>query len=125
MTHVDLRLEGELTIYTAQDMRQRLSRTLASQDAAGIVRLDLRDITEADTAGIQLLLAALRQARDQGRELRLAGVSRSVDTAIELLGLEDAFAGARETPSGSGGADGDACADIQGGADDRAATPLA
>lgn len=96
MTDVHLRLEGELTIYTAQDTRQRLLQALAADAAPDILRLDLGGVTETDTAGIQLLLAARAHARSLGREMRFAGMARGVEAAIQLLGLEDAFGDARD-----------------------------
>ncbi|ARP83521.1 hypothetical protein CAL12_23745 [Bordetella genomosp. 8] len=107
MPNVHLRLDGELTIYTAQDVRQRLLQALSADDAPAALRLDLRDVTEADTAGLQLLLAARAYARARGREVRLAGMAPSVESAIQLLGLEDAFADARDDLAPDG-----ICADL-------------
>ena len=104
MTDVHLRLEGELTIYTAQDTRQRLLQVLAADTAPQVLRLDLRAVTETDTAGIQLLLAARGHALSLGREVRFGGMPRGVEAAIQLLGLEDVFGDARDDlpPDGAG-----------------------
>ncbi|OZI66984.1 STAS domain-containing protein [Bordetella genomosp. 11] len=98
MTDVHLRLEGELTIYTAQDTRQRLLQALATEPGPDVVRLDLRAVTETDTAGIQLLLAARGHAMARGGELRFAGMAPNVEAAIRLLGLEDTFRDALDDP---------------------------
>jgi anti-anti-sigma factor len=89
-----LRLEGELTIYTASDVRQRLLAALSGDAAATVLQLDLTGVTETDTAGMQLLLAARQYARAHQREVRISGVGGCVATAIQLLGLDDAFADA-------------------------------
>ncbi|MFI5958409.1 lipid asymmetry maintenance protein MlaB [Cryptosporangium sp. NPDC051539] len=54
MTRVDL--DGELTIVTAADTRDRLRPFLV----AGPVEIGLAGVTDIDTAGLQLLLAARR-----------------------------------------------------------------
>jgi anti-anti-sigma factor len=49
--------------------------------------LDLSEVTEIDTAGLQLLLTARRHAANDGRELLLAEPSRTVRSALELCRL--------------------------------------
>lgn len=73
-----LRIEGELTIYRAAELKQ----LLLSQPQ--LTEIDLSAVTEIDTAGVQLLLAARKAAQAQQRELHLVQASPSV---LELLGL--------------------------------------
>ncbi|MFC4278784.1 STAS domain-containing protein [Achromobacter aloeverae] len=87
-----LRLEGELTIYTAQEVRQRLSQALAADAEPEPLCVDLSGVTELDTAGVQLLLAAHARAQAQQRELRLAGLAEPLREVIALLGLDSTLA---------------------------------
>ncbi|UOD29833.1 STAS domain-containing protein [Massilia violaceinigra] len=80
-----LRLEPELTIYSAAQVRQTLLDALVARDA---LTLDLADVCEVDSAGVQLLLAAMRHAGSQGVALQLAGHSDAVREAFALLGLD-------------------------------------
>lgn len=80
-----LRLEPELTIYSAAQVKQVLLDALAARDP---LTLDLADVCEVDSAGVQLLLAALRHALAQGGQLHLSGHSAAVQEAFALLGLD-------------------------------------
>ncbi|OZI31498.1 hypothetical protein CAL29_26755 [Bordetella genomosp. 10] len=83
-----LRLDGELTIYTAQEVRQRLSQALAPDAAPAPLCVDLGGVTELDTAGVQLLLAARALAHARQRELRLGGLAAPLREVVALLGLD-------------------------------------
>jgi anti-sigma B factor antagonist len=78
-----LSLAGELTIQTAAEEKAALLAFLETATAAHTdVELDLSDVSELDTAGVQLLLMARREARAQGRNLTLVAPSH---TALEVL----------------------------------------
>lgn len=76
-----LRVEGELTIFRAAELRPLL---LGDPPPAEI---DLSGVTEIDTAGLQLLLQARRTALTEQRALRLTAPSPAVCEVIELLNL--------------------------------------
>lgn len=78
-----LRLTGELTIYTAADSRQSLLAQLAEHPAEEPCTLDLSEVTELDTAGLQILLALRRTAPT----LTLNASSPAVDRCLRLCGL--------------------------------------
>lgn len=80
-----LRLEPELTIYSAAQVKQALVDALVARNA---LTLDLTDVCEVDSAGVQLLLAAMRHAGAQGVPLLLASHSEAVQEAFALLGLD-------------------------------------
>ena len=80
-----LRLEPELTIYSAAQVKQTLIDALVARDP---LTLDLADVCEVDSAGVQLLLAAMRHAGSQGGSLHLAGHSAAVQEAFALLGFD-------------------------------------
>ena len=67
-----LHLDGEMTIYRAAELRGLLLNALAGE---GPLELDLADVTEMDTSGVQLLLAARKFAAAAGRDLTLAAIS--------------------------------------------------
>ena len=80
-----LRLEPELTIYSAARVREAL---LAHLHAGSALSLDLADVCEIDSAGVQLLIAARRDADAGGVALQLRGHSAAVHDAFALLGLD-------------------------------------
>ncbi|HEU5443209.1 MAG TPA: STAS domain-containing protein [Steroidobacteraceae bacterium] len=85
-----LRIEGEMTIYSAAALAQRLTATIA--DASGRPRLDLSQVSEIDTAGLQVLLMARKLARARGG-LSVVAASARVQALLRLCGLEDMIEG--------------------------------
>jgi anti-sigma B factor antagonist len=80
----DLELVGDLTIYVAAEQRVRL---IAALEATDFLRLDLAQVTEIDSAGLQLLLMLSREAQLTGKELELTGHSRPVLDVLALAHL--------------------------------------
>ncbi|MEJ1228109.1 STAS domain-containing protein [Pseudomonas sp. CCNWLW56] len=80
-----VRIDGELTIYTAAELAAQLLPSLGNTPR---VALDLSQITEMDGAGLQLLLMALREAPKAGTELTLTGRSKAVTETLELCNLQ-------------------------------------
>lgn len=83
-----LRIEGEMTIYRAAELKQTLLEALAGQAALDI---DLAGVTEIDTAGVQLLMLAKKTAGERQCELRLGAHSEAVTQVFELLNLATYF----------------------------------
>jgi len=79
------RLEGGLSVVEAAQQREHLLALLESQP--GDLDLDLGQIEEVDTAGVQLLLATARSLRERGHQLRLVQVSGAVQQALRTYGL--------------------------------------
>lgn len=85
---VPLRIEGELTIYRASGIKEIL---VAASGSGGCLELDLSAVSEIDTAGIQLLMAAKRRKAQHGGELALTGHSPAVLDAFALYDLAGYF----------------------------------
>ncbi len=83
-----LSIEGELTIYRAAELSAVLKDALSG---AGELELNLAAVTEMDSAGVQLLMAAAKTARAAGGELRLVGHSAAVLEVFETLNLAAYF----------------------------------
>ncbi|RJF98911.1 STAS domain-containing protein [Noviherbaspirillum saxi] len=83
-----LRMEGEMTIYRAAELRETL---LASLDGVARLDIDLSSVTELDTAGVQLLIAAKKTAQARQQELHLVAHSAAVLEAFETLDLAACF----------------------------------
>ncbi|MEI7969554.1 MAG: STAS domain-containing protein [Betaproteobacteria bacterium] len=78
-------ITGEFGIYRAAELKpQLLAHVMDLEDPA----LDLRDVTETDAAGLQLLLFARREAAARGKRLRLAGASPAVQEVLRVAGIE-------------------------------------
>ena len=83
-----LRIEGEMTIYRAAELKQIL---LAPLDKAANVEVDLSMVSELDTAGVQLLLLAKNTAQSVGSGLQLTAHSPAVLDVLQLLNLTSHF----------------------------------
>ncbi|WBY00224.1 STAS domain-containing protein [Ramlibacter tataouinensis] len=77
--------QGPATIYEAPELRRQL---LAALQSGRDFELDLRAVEEIDTAGIQLLAAAQREALDAGRRCALVAASPAVRQALALYRLD-------------------------------------
>lgn len=77
-------LSGEFTIFTALPVRNQLMAALADADN---VEVDLSQISEIDSAGIQLMMAASKEAEATQKALRFVDHSPAVTDALKLLEL--------------------------------------
>lgn len=79
-----LNIEGELTIYTAAETKERIVAALAADSALDI---DLSQVGEIDSAGLQLLIMAQRAAKALGRDVALVNHSTAVRECLELCNM--------------------------------------
>ena len=91
MSTEPLVIAGEFTIFTALPLKAQLLEHLAAAPAGGEVDVDLSDVTEIDTAGLQLMLLAKREAADAGKQLRFLRHSDAVLDLIDLCDLAGHF----------------------------------
>jgi len=85
---VRLPLEGEMTIYTANETKQRLLDALAGGNG---LEADLSLVSEFDSVGLQLLLLARAECFRAGKPIRFVGASPVVDEVVRLCGLGALF----------------------------------
>jgi anti-anti-sigma factor len=79
-----LTVDGDLTIYCASEIKQRL---IDGIHAAAVLEIDLSHVAEIDTAGLQLLALAKRESQKLGHALRIVGHSPAVREVIEFFNL--------------------------------------
>ncbi len=79
---------GELTIYTAMELKDKL---LTGLSAAEELELDLAEVGEIDAAGLQLLVMIKREAAALGKDLHFTGHSQVVLELLDLSGLAGFF----------------------------------
>jgi anti-anti-sigma factor len=80
-----MRVEGEMTIYRAAELKPALLDAVRTQEAPA---LDLSAVTEFDSAGLQLLLMARQEAARLGKRLAVPEASAAVRDVFALLGMD-------------------------------------
>lgn len=91
-----VRIAGEMTVYSAAALKRDLLAAMDRHRRAKL--LDLSEVTEIDTAGLQLLLIARRHAANGGLELLLIDPSRPVRSVLELCRLSALLQATDEEP---------------------------
>ena len=79
-----IEIKGELSIFTAAVLRQQL---LDALDGKTDDEVDLSAVSEIDSAGMQLMVAAKREAGVRNKLLRFTGHSPAVFDILELCNL--------------------------------------
>jgi anti-sigma B factor antagonist len=79
-----LRIEGDLRIASVADAKAEIVAAFA---ACGAVQLDLSELGQCDTAGIQLLLMASVSARASGKGFELIGHTALFRAALDRVGI--------------------------------------
>lgn len=83
-----IRIDDELTIYTASVVNSAIRDALAANDK---VAIDLTGVTEIDTAGLQILLMARKEAALRQRAVRFLGHNPAVIDCLRLMNLSNFF----------------------------------
>lgn len=83
-----LAIDGDMTIYAIGDLKQGISKEL---DSYTKFELNLANVEEIDSAGIQLLLALRRELIQKNKEFKLTAVSGAVAKLIEQYNVGDHF----------------------------------
>ena len=84
-----LRVNGEVDVYTAPELRERVVELLADDFVHLIV--DLRDVVFLDSTGIGALVGILRRVRAQDGSLMLVTSSERLLNIFEVTGLGNVF----------------------------------
>lgn len=83
-----LRLEDEMSIYTAHATSASLSEFFAGYSD---FELDLSGVTDFDSAGVQILLVFQRAAEKAGKKMRVIASNDVVQDVLQLYRLADEY----------------------------------
>lgn len=89
------KIEGDMTIYTAGEIKDKLLQKLAGCEA---MELDLSQVTELDTSGFQVLALLKREAELREKELQLKGHGHIVQDVFALFHVTDQLIAAYAEP---------------------------
>lgn len=83
-----LSLIEDLTIYHALELKQTLLEALSSTSD---LELNLSQVSEMDTAGLQLLILLKKEAQRAGKSVRIVAHSQAVSAVIDFCNLAAEF----------------------------------
>jgi anti-anti-sigma factor len=78
-----IRVSGELTMHHAETIAPLLLASLPTDGSTA--QLDLSDVSEIDTAGLQLIMAAHRETVNRFASLTIVAASQAVRETLELF----------------------------------------
>lgn len=84
-----LAIEGDFTIFVAGTIKARLLEALNEGQE---IEIDLSAVSEMDSAGLQLMVAAKREAAAKEKALRFTGHSPAVLSTMDLCNISGHFA---------------------------------
>ena len=88
--HTIVTLAGEIDLYTAPRLQSELLAAMRSADPALVV-VDMSGVEFCDSTGMNVLLAAHRQACERGGDLALAAPRAPLRKILEVTGLSSVF----------------------------------
>ena len=88
--HTIVALAGEIDLYTAPRLQSELTAAMGAGKPARIV-VDMSAVEFCDSTGMNVLLAAHRQACERGGDLALAAPRAAVRKILEVTGLGSVF----------------------------------
>ncbi|MFD9078775.1 STAS domain-containing protein [Streptomyces erythrochromogenes] len=86
-----VRVRGDMDLDHAGELRETLAAALARAPEGVEITVDLRNSSFCDSAGLNTLLDARRQAVQAGHVLRLAAPSHQLLRLLELTGSSGSF----------------------------------
>jgi anti-sigma B factor antagonist len=76
--------DGQLTIYRVDELKRNLLNLLNNND---FLELDIDNINECDTAGLQLLCSLKKTFAERKKKLIITGESKSIEGAMVRTGI--------------------------------------
>ena len=92
-----IRVSGELTMHHAETIAPLLLASLPTDGS--VAQLDLSDVSEIDTAGLQLLMAAHRETVNRFTSLTIVAASQAVRDTLELFRQDSLLAPPAPAPA--------------------------
>lgn len=86
-----LAIAGEFNIFTAMDTKARILDAISNTPYTpeGEIGIDLSQVTDIDSAGLQLMVMARREALRQGKRVQFLRCSETVADIVALCDMAD------------------------------------
>ena len=80
----NIRIDTSLSIFNAAAIHEKIMQAYKKHD---MIEIDLKDITDCDTAGIQLLYSLKKSCIDTGKIFSLINPSDAVTETLERMSM--------------------------------------
>ncbi len=87
VSQVIMTLAGEIDIYTAPKLKDKLNELVSSKNADVIV--DLQGVSYMDSTGLGTFVSGLKHAEDSESKLKLIGANERLLRLFQVTGLDD------------------------------------
>ena len=87
---VVIEVDGQLIVGNRQELKQRVLDALEAGDRKFLI--DFTKTGYIDSSGLGVLVSLSKKIRDEGGDLRLAGLNEDLKTLFELTKLDTLFA---------------------------------
>ncbi|MEW5567640.1 anti-sigma F factor antagonist [Rossellomorea marisflavi] len=81
-----IRLSGELDHHTADELRERASALIESENIRHII-LNLEELSFMDSSGLGVILGRYKQIKQKHGEMVVCAISHSVNRLFDMSGL--------------------------------------
>lgn len=81
-------IEGDMTIFNAQVILSSIDLSESKE-----IEIDLSNVTEIDTAGLQILLSIKKEALKNNLDVKFINISESIDNLLQLYRVKDYLIG--------------------------------
>lgn len=96
---------GEIDLYTAPRLQGELAAVLSADRRVQVV-VDMSGVEFCDSTGMNVLLSAMKRAREHGGGLNLAGPRPAVRKILQVTGLDSVFTVIDDVTAATTAADG-------------------
>lgn len=79
-----IEIDTSLSIFNAAKLHKKITEAYKKYKS---IEIDLKDISECDTAGIQLLYSLKKSCLDAGKEISLTNPSDAVTDALDRMSM--------------------------------------
>lgn len=86
-----IELDGDLNVVKVDQLREEFKNWLIANPALKNVVVDLTNVGMIDSAGLGLLISFLKQLRERGGELNLAGLQKRVGLVFDITRTRKIF----------------------------------
>lgn len=83
-------LDGEIDIYNAPDLKDKLHKLIEQQP--GNIVLDCQNLTYIDSTGLGVLISALRRVKEYDGQITITNLKPYIRKIFVITGLDKIFA---------------------------------